>query len=366
MQKLSKATLYEEFGKLEKVEVDLPLTGLSNKELLKFKAKLGFPKYVDLKYFPMERAVATLWAAKNTKVLNLTFDSVFDKKNKIPDEPLNMSLFGGCAFKIHCPSSNKEGSPLNRNLHDVDLTIPNRDGRYIINLLLNLDKVFGTKYLHFVSHTDRQFNALRRGKRWRLRAIDEIKPDGTPISGVMDILVDKIEMRHTIDVREELENPEKYMHTIGLEKMILTKCQFIMDLPKERLSDLEEHGVDYRILPYEYNGKRLLLGMEEKDIKDICAAFLDHPFGNDPEKINKETIAEILNKDKKLRKTVRLNLENMVHSHDILKNIGIKEPDRTKITERIESLLTVIPEEKKRWKKSWWNIDVSTPDIFKG
>ena len=57
----------------------------------------------------------------------------------------------------------------------------------------------------------------------------------------------------------------------------MSKAQFIMDFPKERIAELRKYDCEYRILPYpHYAEDMVVLGMEEKDVKDVCAiSFAD-------------------------------------------------------------------------------------------
>jgi len=349
------------------IEIEVPLT--SHVDPAEIRKELGLPDYINLDYLPMKRAMITLWAAKNAGKLHLQYPQVirdFIGKSKICNEPLNVLLFGGGAFKLHCPSANAERRAFNRVLKDLDLISSKKQSVNVKNLLLCLGGMYGSTYTHFMLISDRVFSAIRRGERWRVRAIDSIDSEGNPEAGCMDILTEEINMRHKVDVRKELaQPPEENLYTIGLENMLLSKCQFIEEHPKEATSQLEEEGLLHRILPCNshYNPAKIVIGMENKDILDVCALLLDHPIGEGREEINGQKIADLLKDDKKFRKTVRLNLEMIVNNQKTLKEFGAKKKEINKIISRIQELLAIIPESPEKWNKPWWNTDVSTVEV---
>ncbi len=352
--------LFKEFDGRE-VTVELPLTSKVNVE--EFREDLGVPKYVDLGYFPMRRAVATLWAARNAHRLHEIYPNLAERISK---KPLDTLLFGGGAVKILCPSANDRGSPLNRSIKDVDLIVSKKHGSKLCKLLLALGDSFGTEYLHFITKSDRLFNAMRHGDRYRVRAIDEYRPDEVPVVGFMDIFADDIDLRHRVTCRDVLREPEKNLYTIGPEKMILSKCQFIMEVSEESLPDIKESNQEYRLLPYEHYKGGLLLGMEAKDVKDVFTLFLDHPLGEDGGKIHLDKLVHDLKRDRKSRKTIRLNLENLQTHLGELMDLGLTQNQISTVYNRLEEVLETIPRSEEKWDKPWWNVEVETPKIFMG
>jgi hypothetical protein len=136
-----------------------------------------------------------------------------------------------------------------------------------------------------------------------------------------------------------------------------------MDIPKADIPLLKEHNQEFRILPYEhYASDRLVIGMEEKDAKDVCAVFLDHDLGEEIGKIGTEKLRKILEKDKKLALTVTLNLKNMVDKEELLEK-WLSKREITLVVERIQTLLKAMPMIDKKWDKPWWNTAVETPLI---
>jgi len=356
---LMKEVLYRDVSG-EEISVDLPLT--STVDVGQLKGEIGLPEYVDMDYFPMRRAVVTIWAAKHAHELHKLFPQRVEKR--VEKKPISVLLFGGGGFRLCCPSSNASGGPFSRDLKDVDIIVSKRQATDFYRMLLLLSEICGSKFLHFRTPSDKYFNAIRHGDRYRIRAIDSVNPDGTPVPGVMDILCDHIDLRHKMDAKEALRDPEGNFYTIGLEGLILSKCMFIMEVPEAKVPALKDSGQEHRILNYPHYGPdAVLIGMEEKDTKDVCAAFLDHEIGEGYGEINPRKIGDILKRDKKFRKTVRLNLENIVRNEEYLAPLGVSAADISTIVERINTTLQSIEQSRERWDKPWWNTDVETPDI---
>ncbi|MEM2122260.1 MAG: hypothetical protein QXE79_01355 [Candidatus Bathyarchaeia archaeon] len=339
-------------------DVELPLT--SNVDLDEVRDELGLPSYVDLEYFPMRNAVVTIWASLNAPEIHRLHPDIFEKK--ICDKPIQPLLFGGAAVKVLCRSANKKGL-LSRNVKDTDYIVPKKQGWRFYKLLLNLDKAFGTHFKSFATMNDRRFNGWRHGERYRVTTINGVLDNGSPTITVMDILCDAINLRHKIDVRDAFHRYRDNIYTIGLEYMLLSKAQFINEISREDLEKLKEADQDYRVLPYPYyNRDRVIIGMEEKDFRDVCAIFLDHHVGKGPSEINPQVMSRILDKDKKLALTVILNLRNLGEkSHVVAEWIGGSAAST--VADGVNELLKYMPKVDKRWDKPWWNTAVETPLI---
>jgi predicted nucleic acid-binding protein len=322
--------------------------------------ELGLPSYIDLNYFPMRSAIVTLWASVNAYRLHEMYPEAFQKrisKNTIP-----ALLFGGAAVKIHCPSANA-GGLLTRETKDTDFIVPKKQGMEFYKLLLSMEKAFGTQYKSFATANDRRFSAWRHGERYRVTTINGVTEDGLPTITVLDLFCDFIDLRHKVEVKSEFERFKENLYTIGLENLLLSKAQFIFDMPKSYVKELESYGQDYRILSYPYYAEdKVIIGMEEKDVKDVCAVFLDHEIGEGAEKINTQKMRKILEKDKKLALTVTLNLKNIVEKSDVLER-WMPKGKVSIVVERIETLLKELPTVNKKWDKPWWNTAVETPII---
>jgi hypothetical protein len=351
----SKAVLYEEFGGA-KYEVDLPLTSFVDvKEMMR---ELGLPSYIDLEYFPMRSAIVTIWASQRAPELHRLYSGAFEKE--VSNKPVASLLFGGAAMKIHCGHSNGKGA-LSRSIKDVDFIVPKSQGSCFCKLLLNMDKAFGTQFKFFRTKGDTLFNAMRQGERYRVRTINGITEKGLPTVTVLDVFCDSIDLRHKIDVRASFGHIKENLYTIGLDYLILSKSQFIMDVPKADFHVLEEHGQEFRVLPCSwYSSEKLVLGMEEKDVKDVCAIFLDHPIGSGKGEIDPSRMRKALEKDRKLALTVGLNLQNLVDRSGLMEK-WLKKSEVATIVDRLQAILRVLPKVDKKWDKPWWNTAVETP-----
>jgi len=339
-------------------DVELPLT--SNVDPEELRERLGLPSYIDLNYFPMRSAMVTLWAAVNAPRLHELYPNAFEKR--VSKKPIQALLFGGGAVKIRCKSANAGGA-LARTIHDTDFIVPKKQGLEFYKLLLNMHEAFGTQYKSFLTKNDMRFNAWRHGERYRVTTINGITNEGIPTITVVDLFCDSIDLRHRVEVKDVFKRFRENLYTIGLECLLLSKAQFIFDMPKEKMKEIKKCGQDYRILPYpDYAKDKIIIGMEEKDMKDACAVLLDHEIGRGPEEIDSQKMKKVLKKDKKFALTVTLNLRNLLEKQTTLKKWMAKSEVST-VVDRVEALLKDLPKVDQRWDKPWWNTAVETPVI---
>jgi hypothetical protein len=339
-------------------DVDLPLT--SNVDPAELRENLGLPAYIDLNYYPMRSAMVTIWASINAPKLYEQYPTAFSKR--VSGKPIPSLLFGGAAVKIQCKSSNARG-PLERGIKDTDFIVPKNQGNDFYKLLLNMDKAFGTQYKSFATSNDRRFTMWRSGERYRLTTINGITKEGLPTITVLDLFCDRIDLRHRVEVKDVFEKYKENLYTIGLEYLLLSKTQFIFDMPKEALEQPREHKQEHRVLSYPYYAEdKIIVGMEDKDIKDVSAIFLDHEIGTGAEKVDSQKIRKILEKDKKFALTVTLNLKNLVERSDALGK-WLSKSEVSAVTDRVNALLKELPTVDKKWDKPWWNTAVETPTI---
>jgi hypothetical protein len=354
----STIVLYEEIDGTRH-EVNLPLT--SNVNIREMAEELGLPEYIDLQYLPMQSAIVTLWACAKAPELHKLYPDTFEKR--ICDKPIPALLFGGGAIKILCAHANGTGL-LARKINDTDFIVPKKFGSNFLKVLVNMDRAFGTQFKFFKTQGDVAFNAMRQGRRYRVRTINGVTEEGLPTVTRVDIFCDSIDLRHKIEVKE-FERDRENLYTIGLEPLILSKCQFIMDTSKDDLGSLQEAAQEYRLLPYDhYSPDRIIVGMEERDVRDVCAIFLDHPIGQGPEKIDPSKMLRNMQAfsgvDKKLSLTVTLNLRNLVERTEFLTR-WLGENEIVTVSERITELLQHLPKVEEKWAKPWWNTAVETP-----
>jgi hypothetical protein len=357
--RLEKYVLYEDLdGKV--YDIDLPLT--CNVNPVELRQKLGIPDYVDLSYFPMKSAMVTLWASMNAPMLHKQFPQAFEKR--VSDKPIPALLFGGAAVKIQCRSSNRYG-PLARSIKDTDFIVPKKVGINFYKMMLSLGQAFGTMFTSFATSNDRRFNTWRYGERYRLTTVNGMTPEGEPTLTVMDLFCDRINLRHKVEIKDVglFERYKENLYTVGLEGLLLSKGQFIFDMPAETAEDLSQKRQAYRILKYPYFAKdRIIIGMEEKDLKDVAAIFLDHEVGKGEGKINAQIIRKAFERDNKLALSVGLNIRNLVEHQEVLGN-WLTRTEISTVTTGIEALFKELPKVEKKWDKPWWDTEVETPVI---
>ncbi len=342
-------------------ELDTPLTAKILYEQVR--KDLQIPDYVPRSDFHIERGLVTIWAGLNAHRMDQILPQV--PTYKVAKESVPVLFFGGAAVRMLCPSANNQSGPFFRQLNDVDLIAPKNRAQDFYKLLLALGDLCGTRYHYFVTRSDRRFNAMRAGKRYRVRTIEKMMEDGSVQSGILDIFTDSVDLRHKVDVREMFHLSKEELYTVGLHNILLTKCQYIFDAKASTREELVRQQLDYRILDYpHYRNDRFLVGIEEKDMKDLCALFLDHEVGEGEGKVDLERIYRVLESDKKFALTFRLNLENILRNENMLKEIGISGADIAKIFPRIQSVLDAVPKVEKKWNNPWWDVDVETPQIF--
>lgn len=356
---MTRCTLFQDYDGTT-YELETPLTSNINYEQIR--TDLEVPPYVDRTNFHIERGLVTIWAGLNAHRMEEFFPT--RATQRLGKESIPVLFFGGAGVRMLCPSANDPSSPFFRELNDIDLIAPKKRAQDLYKLLLVLGDLCGTRYHYFVARSDRRFNAMRAGKRYRVRTVEKILEDGSLRCGVLDIFTDSIDLRHKVNVREIFGFPKDNLYTIGVENILLTKCQYIFDVPAAAREELVRQRLDYRVLDYpHYRSDRLLIGIEEKDMKDLCALFLDHETGGGYG-INLDRIRRVLGKDKKFALTFRLNLENILRSEAVLERMGVSSSDVTRIFVHINEVLEAAPEVDKRWSNPWWNVDVETPQIF--
>jgi hypothetical protein len=284
---------------------------------------------------------------------------------KAGDTGIPVVLFGGGAVKLLSKTANEHTSPLCREIGDIDLLTSKKNAQKLCYLLLALGELLGTRYYHFMTLGDQRFNSLQMGQRYRVRTIDRVLDDATCRSGTLDIFVDGINLRHRVDVRDALENAKNCVYTIGPTNLILSKCQYILDSPRSNYDELVESGLAYRVLHYpHYRNDKFLIGIEEKDIKDICAILLDHEVGEQEVDVRTDVLRRVLGKDKKFALTFKLNLESLARNEKMLEEMRLPKSSIETVIQRTNEILEAVPKNDKKWNNPWWNEDVETPRIF--
>jgi hypothetical protein len=205
-----------------------------------------------------------------------------------------LRLLGGVAVALHAPHGVPE--PLTRPYADIDLVTTKSGGPAVIRVLKGLG----------YEPNDR-FNALN-GHR-RLVAYERVS--GRRI----DIFVGEFRMCHVIPVAGRLEIESR---TIPLAELLATKLQIVE--------------------------------LNDKDVKDILALFVDHEVGDhDSETINGAWLAELLSNDWGLWRTATGTAASV---RDQLETSRLDPVAQKRIADRIGVLLSLIEQAPKslRWR----------------
>ncbi|MCI4352752.1 MAG: hypothetical protein L3K14_05110 [Thermoplasmata archaeon] len=314
---------------LEKLPLHLPLEFGTDPETAR--EALGLADYVDLSDPILARAVAMLHA--------LTVDA--------PTHPI--ALLGGVAFRFRSPSSNSIRSGLRRPLHDIDISCHHADSKKVHAALLALGSRHGSALTVVETHADRMFNALMGGRRLRLHNVSQVV-DGHGELGTIDVLADEFRFCHTMDLTSDITQAPQHRHTLTLALLLLSKLQFIQSIPVEHAPQ-----VPGRVLgPF---GKReLLIGPEDKDVRDLLALLLDRRLGEGVDEISAARFLEPLASNWGFWTTTRLNLQHLLKSppYDALPATA-----RAMVRQNVEALRSVTDrvQPKRRFgflQKEWW------------
>lgn len=353
---MTTVTVYQEKDGTQ-ITVDEPLT--DNVDTEEIAADLGIPAYVNVEDGIMKRAIAVLWAAWRPR--SALRESL---RSEVGRDPIPLLLFGGGAVKMLCPSANHAGSPFHRRIGDLDFVAPWKEGSKVVRLLNGMGGVAGGFYFFFTTKGDKTFNALRGGSRYRVRMLEKIH-DGKPFLKDMDIFTDEIELRHTIKFKQDFSLAGQNSYTVGPEKLLLSKLQVIMAVPRDKLPLLQSQDQLFRILDYPpFKGSELLVGLEGKDMLDVCCLLHDTAEGSlGAVRLDTARIAGALRKDPRFALTCRLNLENITRRREWMLGRGLKEEQTAKVIKHARKVLSTIQEQGKEWNKPWWNTDVETPLI---
>jgi hypothetical protein len=163
---------------------------------------------------------------------------------------LPLSLLGGVAVAVRCPSSHRP--PLQREYGDIDFATSGTAREGVARLMEALSYV-----------PDREFNTLH-GHR-RLCFWDE------PNRRQVDVFVDEANLCHRIELRGRLEITPP---TLPLADLVVLKLQVV-----------------------ETN---------EKDYLDLCAIFADHDLSSDESGVNAPYIASLAASDWGLWRTLKM------------------------------------------------------------
>jgi len=296
--------VYESPITRERIEMLWPPTDLIEAEELR--SALEIPPWVDLSDTTVRQGVVGLWGERR-RLEALALPRTEAQRSRSS----SARLIGGVAFRILCPSANVDGG-FRRPLKDVDYLVGPGEGQAFVDSLLRLSRWAGSSYLHFLLAEDRQFNALRGGKRFRVRAVSP-SAEGEPVEiRVTDVFVGGLQFCHRLPVGD-LGQPGL---TVALPELLLTKLQFVKRVPGAVVGLAHAHRVIAQLGRHD-----VAVGMEEKDILDVAAAFLDV---QDVAGLSASLSGAVAaTGDWGLWKTVSLNLANTEAVHRVLESRGV-------------------------------------------
>lgn len=205
-------------------------------------------------------------------------------------EGVLLRMLGGLAIYLQCPSTHTD-ERLIRPYGDMDFVTLGKWSAKTKTLFAKLGYT-GNK----------TFNALHGHQR--LLFFDEKHERH------IDIFIDRMQMCHNLDFRSRLQIANS---TISLSDLLITKLQIIE--------------------------------INEKDIKDAIALFVDHEVSSSEQAINASYIASLTSSDWGLYKTLTLNLNK-------LRAFAIQDNFPAFVTERVATLTTAIESSPKSmgWK----------------
>ncbi len=201
-----------------------------------------------------------------------------------------LRLLGGLGILARCPSA--KNPPLARRYGDLDFMGLSRDSRGLIELL---------EYLGY--RPEPRFNSLNGHRRllFKMEAGRNV-----------DVLLDRFEMCHTIDLRDRIEID---VETLSLADLALTKLQVVE--------------------------------ITAKDLTDSVALFADHSVSEGRDAIDSQYIVELCSKDWGLHKTVGINIQRAI---EFARQLNLPLGERAGL--RLSQLAQLIESEPKhrRWK----------------
>jgi hypothetical protein len=313
----------------EKLPLRLPLA--FETDPAQARKALGLPEYVDTGDPVIAHAVGLLQAL-----------SV-----ELPGHAF--ALLGGAAYRFRSPTSNSETSGLRRPLHDVDLCCHHADSKALLTTLLSLGKRHGSALTVVETHADRMFNALMGGRRLRLHNINQVV-EGRGVLGTIDVLADEFQFCHNLDITDDITEGPRDGHTLPLSTLLLTKLQFIQSIPTEHRAQ-----VPGRVLG-PFGKHELIIGPEDKDVRDILALLIDRPLGDRPGEISLNRFTRPLASDWGFWTTVRLNLDHLKESPIFL---SLPDEVRPRVLQKIGALRSATDgvQPKRRFgflQREWW------------
>ena len=170
---------------------------------------------------------------------------------------VNLRLMGAIAFRMRCPNGADLFAGSGRHLTDIDFASTAKD----------------------LNRVSRMFKELGYSPDERMTFLGEYGNQlifNHPTSIHVDVFFDQLKMCQTIDFRKRLTVDQK---TLPLSELLLEKMQIVQ--------------------------------INRKDLVDTTILLLEHPVGDDDQKINARYISELLSEDWGFHHTFTTNLHNV-------------------------------------------------------
>ncbi len=322
----------------EKVAVELPVS--YRRPPGEARARLGLADWVDLTDPIVAKAVVLLDAVREA------------------DPPIHLAILGGVASRMRSRSSNDRALGLRRPLHDLDLACLHREVKAVRRFLTTAHEREGSGLQFFETAGDRIFNSLAEGRRFRYHMV--IGQRGNEVDlGAVDLLADEFRFCHRFDLRPEVQNAAAQHGTLSPALLLLAKLQFIQRIPGE-----DRAKVPHRVLEA-FGRHDVVIGPEDKDVKDILALLADHPLTEGPDGISPARLAELFAADGGLCRTAELNL-GMIGRSPILG--GLPAPPGAIARSQLDAVRAICarsPAKRSRglFGGPWWEEVDATPSV---
>lgn len=205
-----------------------------------------------------------------------------------------LRLLGGLAIRLHSPSASHRA--LARSYPDIDFATPVRRAQSVETLFVDLGY-----------EPNKTFNLFNGDSRLLFYDVVHRRQ--------IDVFIGGFEMCHRLPITERLALEPL---TLPLAELLLTKLQIVQ--------------------------------MNEKDVRDICALVLDHPFGEtDAETINLPRVANLCAGDWGLWRTITLSLDKV---QNLLEAYQLAPADKATIIYRFDILRAALRAAPKsiKWK----------------
>jgi hypothetical protein len=208
---------------------------------------------------------------------------------------LQLRLLGGLAVRLHCHSASHRA--LVRSYPDLDFACPPRQGAPAETLLSDLGY-----------EPNKTFNVLNGQTRLLFY-------DGANQRQI-DVFIGRFDMCHHLPLSQDRLGRDPL--TLPLAELLLTKLQVVQ--------------------------------MNDKDVRDLCALLLDHPFGEgDDEMFNLPVIVKLCSEDWGWWKTLHVSLKKV---GEVAEGYSFEPPEAGRLRDRIAQLRQALDAAPKsvRWR----------------